>query len=263
MKDIPIIGIMGPANSGKDLVADWFVKKGFVKIAFSDPIKRFVSDVFGFSSELMWGDSELRDKEFEVDGEWWLNAADRIKPSSDEIFNEVLEPGMKITGFLEMYTCLSNLRASCKDRISARVILQTFGTEWGRKIDPLIWVKYAYKCIGAMGPRCGYTQEGGISYLSCMEENIDIKGVVITDHRFLNEIEYTRSQPNAYVIRINRPGKKEGNVGIPQHISEHGQKDIPNDKVDLVLDLPEGKDNVYKVLEEVYESKAWMQRNRS
>ena len=45
--DFTVIGLLGPAGSGKDLVGDWFVDKGLTKVSFADPMKRFVQRAFG------------------------------------------------------------------------------------------------------------------------------------------------------------------------------------------------------------------------
>ena len=55
-----IIGLIGLAGSGKDTAADFLVDKGFVKMAWADPIKRFAMEIFDFSEEQLWGPSEKR-----------------------------------------------------------------------------------------------------------------------------------------------------------------------------------------------------------
>lgn len=56
-----IIVINGKAGSGKDTVANYLLKqKGFQKISFADPIKRFIQELWGFSYEQLWGSSEKR-----------------------------------------------------------------------------------------------------------------------------------------------------------------------------------------------------------
>jgi hypothetical protein len=53
---ITIIGITGQAHAGKDAVADILVRRRrFCKVALADPMKRFLSEVFGFSDEQLWG----------------------------------------------------------------------------------------------------------------------------------------------------------------------------------------------------------------
>jgi hypothetical protein len=56
-----IIGVAGRAGSGKDTFCNALVNDhGFVKVAYADALKRVVRDVYGFSSESLWGPSELR-----------------------------------------------------------------------------------------------------------------------------------------------------------------------------------------------------------
>jgi hypothetical protein len=55
-----IVAIIGKAGSGKDTLADMFVKDGFVKLSMADPLKRGCQMFFGFSEEALWGSSEHR-----------------------------------------------------------------------------------------------------------------------------------------------------------------------------------------------------------
>ncbi len=58
-----IIGVLGPAGSGKDTVADFLAKKyGFTKIALADPLKRICKEVYSFTDEQLWGPSEFRNQ---------------------------------------------------------------------------------------------------------------------------------------------------------------------------------------------------------
>lgn len=60
-----IIGLTGrpPAGSGKDTAADYLVKEyGLVKVSLADPLKRICFDVFGWSSDVLWGASDKRNK---------------------------------------------------------------------------------------------------------------------------------------------------------------------------------------------------------
>jgi hypothetical protein len=58
-----IFAIMGKAGSGKDTVADIFNDYNFQKVAFADPLKRYVMDVFDLSYNQLWGPSQLRQEE--------------------------------------------------------------------------------------------------------------------------------------------------------------------------------------------------------
>lgn len=58
-----IIGISGLAGAGKDTVADFLVKhRQCVKVALADPMKRAVSDWFGWDEKRLWGPSEKRNE---------------------------------------------------------------------------------------------------------------------------------------------------------------------------------------------------------
>ena len=52
-----IIGLLGSAGSGKDTVAAEFVKAGFEKESFANPLKDTVSAIFGYSRALLEGDT--------------------------------------------------------------------------------------------------------------------------------------------------------------------------------------------------------------
>lgn len=61
-----IVGITGRAGSGKDTVADVLVKEqGFMRVSLADPLKRFCSEVFGWSLAAdgpLHGPSHLRNR---------------------------------------------------------------------------------------------------------------------------------------------------------------------------------------------------------
>lgn len=57
-----LIGLVGFMGSGKDTVANIFIEQGCVKDSFAAPLKDLCSSIFGWSRELMEGDSiESRD----------------------------------------------------------------------------------------------------------------------------------------------------------------------------------------------------------
>lgn len=260
MRDFTVLGLVGPAGSGKDLVADWFTKKGFVKVAFADPMKRFVKNTFPtVTVEQLWGPSEERNREFDVSEMWWFEAIARLEDGAKEIVQHVLEDGNRVTGFVSLHEWFTWLRKNYPNKLSARVILQTLGTEWGRNVDPLLWIKYAHKVAGLLR---GDDNTGGLyrydrNYGLYPDEGNPI-GVIIPDHRFKNEIEYTQAQ-NGYAIRLRRVAHEggEGNVGIQGHASETEMRGIPFDAFDFILELQEGIDKVHWALESIYKDKSW------
>ena len=251
MSDFTILGLLGPAGSGKDLVADWFVKnKNFVKVSFADPMKRFVLKSFpGMTEVRLWGPSEERNKDFEVDDAWWYEVIGLFGSATEEIVQKVLshlDLSSRALAYNDLYTWLTNLRRSYPYTISARVILQTLGTEWGRQVDPLLWVRYGHQIA----------QEHK-AYNS-------FNGVIIPDHRFKNEVAYTQEQ-GGYVVRLVRLAKEgeQGNVGVVGHQSESELKSISGSDFDLTLLLDEGLDKVEWAVGAMAEDKAWEFKRRA
>jgi hypothetical protein len=263
--DFTIIGVLGPAGSGKDLVADWFVSKGFVKVAFSDPMKRFSQKAFSLSTEQLWGPSHERNKRFPIDSSWWFNALGNLQDASKEIVQVVLQKGDKINGYLKLLDWFTWLRKTYPKEISAREILQTVGTEWGRTVDSFIWCRQAY--LVAEKVKSGlfnYSQEKGLSPINLAEfpyGDDSRKGIIITDHRFINEVNETKK--HGYVLRLRRLAREQKVVGIDNHPSESEQTGIPDSAFDLVLEFPEGVERVHAMLEEAMKEQAWTQARSS
>lgn len=261
MSDFTVIGLLGPAGSGKDLVADWMVNKGFVKVSLADPMKRFVMRTFGIDQDRLWGPSEKRNEVFSVDESWWFEAIGHLGRAAQEIVNPVLQEGLRVTGYLKLHEWMTNLHRTYTDNISARVILQTLGTEWGRTVDPLMWANYAHWT--AYHLRLGahsYSQIEGLVQADPWREVWEKKpciGVVIPDHRFLNEVKCTHEN-GGYVFRLRRLSMEDApTVGIEGHKSEAEQKELPDSLFDVVFNFPEGIDKVHEQLEDVFAGKSW------
>ncbi len=255
-----VLGLLGQAGSGKDLVADWLSEHGYVKIALADPMKRFVMYAFEFTHIQLWGPSQERNKEIPITTSWWFEAAARLPTAFGEILNRVLDGQARVTGYLEMLNWFTQLRKDYPDAISARVVLQTLGTEWGRTVDPLLWAKYVWKQAAEISQGADYSQAIGLR-THRIPRRIP-QGIAVPDHRFINEVETTQAN-NGYVIKLVRPGNSKTAPGIQGHTSETEQQTIPNDKFDLVLELPEGVENVYAVLEGVLKERAWETKRKA
>lgn len=259
MSEFTVLGLLGPAGSGKDLVADWFVAKGFVKVAFADPMKRFVAKTFGVSDERLWGPSEKRNEMFAVDETWWYEAIGKLASSTNEIVQNVLSTGTRVNGYLKLYEWFTKLHETYKEKISARLILQTLGTEWGREVDPLMWARYAHHLAYelSIGRFVRYEQHRGLYELPELRVTKAL-GVVIPDHRFRNEVELTQ-ESGGYVIRLNRLSMEatRPDIGVAGHRSEAEHKELPDHLFDAVYELPEGVDKVTALLADTYSMKPW------
>ena len=93
--------------------------------------------------------------------------------------------------------------------VTGRQILQTLGTEWGRALDPQIWVKIAEDHLSKN----------------------DSSPIIFDDVRFPNEAEMIRSR-GGQVWRLTRAGV----VSNDTHSSENG---IPDELVDRVINIEE------------------------
>jgi hypothetical protein len=205
-----IVGIAGLAGSGKDTAADFLVKDhGFAKIAFADPMKRFCREIFDFTEEQLWGASEHR------------NSPDPRYPREVERAVQVAPGARGIGGFVKV-----------TEFLTPRYALQTLGTEYGRNCFPSIWVDYALRVAKRLdGKRARYSaMRGDFEVLGADP----LCGVVISDCRFMNEIDAIR-RAGGKTIRIVRPGAGLGGAaGV--HPSEKEMSEVPDDAFDLVIE---------------------------
>ena len=93
---------------------------------------------------------------------------------------------------------------------SYRRLAQTLGTEWGRGLDPDLWVKVAVAKVEA-------AHQLGMD-------------VVISDCRFHNEADRVRAL-GGLVVRVSRPDLATLLGGTSQHVSEAAQVSISVDHV--------------------------------
>jgi len=188
-----LVGISGLAGSGKDTAGDYLVREfDFIKIAFADPLKRIVRDIFEFSEEQLWGSSEKR------------NEPDLRYPRPNGTF------------------------------LAPRMALQQLGTEFGRNCYPNVWIDYALRLAKTAlesPSKFDYDKKLGL-YPSDRSSN-PIRGIVISDLRFKNEIDALR-QNGASLIRLkrNQAGLK-GDAGL--HSSEAEQLSIPDSFFDFIV----------------------------
>lgn len=220
-----IVGVCGKAGSGKDTIADILVKDhGFVKVAFSDPLKRICRDVFDWSYDSLWGPSEKRN---EPDARYPQpftakeeeQAAIALKKDVDSVHREY-----PVTRFL-----------------TPRFALQQLGTEWGRNCYPDIWVEYALRIADKLlkeyeigeavwqydAERGLYRGNGYIPYAPHMGVGQKLPGgVVISDVRFLNEVDALRKRPDVGIWKVNR-----ASAGLKGSAAQH-QSELEVDRID-------------------------------
>lgn len=206
---VKVIGILGKSGSGKDTLADYILKKiSFAKIAFADPMKRFLHSEFGLGEELLWGSSENRNK---VVGD----------PRDHNDFHSYLH----------------------SLGIDSRKLLISLGTDWGRDmIDENIWINLSLSHVDRLLSKESniyYRTHGVIDISLAKFLGIDErkytanpKGVVFSDCRFPNEVESILKN-DGVVIKIKRDS--EG-FKYASSTPEIVQDTILDSEVDYVID---------------------------
>jgi hypothetical protein len=250
-----IIGVCGPASSGKDTGAERFIKEhGFVRVAFADPLKRYARDMFDFTDEQLWGPSEMRnmpDKRYPREHTWkelendsnhhYACACCGQKTTKRRVEDDVFIPDPY--GIEQCY-------------LTCRYALQLLGTEYGRHCYPDIWVDYAIRIANSLkGGGCYYDMKSGLSYVSYVDGPgvLAKTNVVISDVRFINEIRGIH-RGGGYVIRIKPPKPKESVETWRKHQSEAEQEGIPDAEFDaIVVNEKKGFDPFWVEIDKAYQ----------
>jgi hypothetical protein len=218
-----ILGLCGVAGAGKDTVADFLVaKRGCVKVALADPLKRICREVFNFSDDQLWGPSESRNA---------LDLRYRRFPDNEYVSREI---DAQVLGF-----------DSGPKFLTPRFALQQLGTEWGRRCYDNVWVEYALRVANALLSndaiiRPTYSAKDGADYTSADSAGRkpgnggNVRGVVISDVRFKNEVDAIKAV-GGYVWRVLRPGAGLGGTA-GAHVSETEQLSMPDNMFNCLID---------------------------
>jgi dephospho-CoA kinase len=113
-------------------------------------------------------------------------------------------------------------------RVSARELMQTLGTEWGRKlVDDRVWIRQATASITAI-----------------RQSDPFVRGVVVSDIRFANEAEWIRSL-GGQVWHIG-DRKMGGSDNLPATAASHASEaGITRDERDVFIDNSGSLDDLY------------------
>jgi hypothetical protein len=123
-----LIGLAGPARSGKDTIATHLRKThGFKVFSFSDALYCEVIEAFGLEDESILRDAQTKDVpqhalslQYCQSDEFWVVASPRVRPYLDH-------------GGWRIMTA----------PLSPRFVLQTWGTDYRRAQDPSYWINRA------------------------------------------------------------------------------------------------------------------------
>jgi len=198
-----IIGIVGRTEdeegnlcsmgTGKDTVADLLVTNHeFAKVALADPMKRFVQSLYGFTYLQLWGPTMHR------------NEVDTRYPREHHV----------LTRDGRCACCGAHLQADNtwdekQCYLTPRYALQMLGTEWGKFCFRDTWVKYLmleiappllkdaqYEGDYDKYRQVSYRPELGLVDRGLMDgaHGDRIRGLVVSDVRFEDEVRYLKSQ---------------------------------------------------------------------
>lgn len=163
-----VVLISGRKQSGKDTAAEFLIEElGDRNIlgrvySFATPLKNFLIDVMGLSYEQCWGSDN--DKNTSTSIKW------KDLPLPKDVINSIY------------YKSTQNFSHDLNEYMTARQVMETFGTHICRKMSNNCWAEAARKyCIGG-----------------CLTDVY-----FITDARFPNEIEVF-SDMNPVVVRLLR-----------------------------------------------------------
>lgn len=229
-----VIGICGLAGSGKDTVANHISKDyGYIQVALADPFKRLMHTVFNFSEEQLWGASKHRNAKAVPD---WKRTELQFLKYYKTWLRELTQGNASTTHESDLLEWFYSFKAKsfelAEGKTSPRIVLQSFGTEWGRETYfENVWIDYALDVVAPkiLQPAYIYSKSAGLMKQSAPP------GVVISDVRFRNEVEQL-SKRQGKIIKIVRKSLDDvGELGITNHKSEADQLTMGPELFNMLL----------------------------
>ncbi|SRR6266851_2134707 len=218
---LPILLLVGPAGSGKDTIADYLVKSvGATKLALADPIKRLAKELFHLKDEQLWGPDKENEIKYTYDLERLLHDVDTIHLDGHSLSDHqrlLLKKAVRKIVDYRPFT--------------PRKVIQTLGTDWGRRVDFDFWTNKALHVIKCLmfDLTKSYAPEKGLYH----EPRKSIPPLfIISDGRLIMEIVKIKEHGGQVWKIISNNVKK---VGLTNHVTETEMEMIPDTYFDYFM----------------------------
>lgn len=231
------IAFIGRSESGKDTAASYLQQKhDYRPIAFAEPLKRLAKAVYDFSDDQLYGKPSSRNA---IDPRFSVFAYQRsvlrhlaIEGGEiDAILAEIFPGGVPLEARHLLAQQYMKVIYPQNATMTARKALQLLGTEWGRALQPDLWLRAMQRATGGEGRWA------------------------ITDCRFRNEAEFVvKEMRGGAVFWIDADKRVPIKPEVAAHSSEPKFEDV-KDLVRAVIDnngTPEEfRENIERALREL------------
>ena len=207
-----IIGLLGEAKTGKDTAGT--ILKSFGKnvytLAYADKIKAELADLYDLTPYQLYGAGKDEPTAFDCNL-CPVCGSTNVEPHGKDAFRCKL---CTVIGATSVFT----------SKWTPRMMMQHHG-EKAREIDPHVWIKWAHNRINSIDAT-------GVDPLNQTKvKKPDL--YVITDVRRMYESESIWAL-DGEVWKIQRQ-ERPAISGLPRHITENEVKEIPDNKVQAVI----------------------------
>lgn len=185
-----LIAFAGRMGVGKDTAAEFLQESGYIRIALADELKRFACHLFEIPPRYAFGPSALRNQVLvDTSERFWDRVHARVEKSLNWIHMLFESAVVNRDPVMALHEVIEKIRQFRE--ITVRLVLQLLGTEWGRSVDDLVWIRALMRTSRVViDTNVPYTPEKGLDYQA--DPTIGPPkplGVVVTDARFPNEVE--------------------------------------------------------------------------
>lgn len=140
-----IVGLAGPKGAGKSTVAEMLRGYGFCEVSLADPIKRFCAQVFDVTARELWATTEIKNRTIVTGLQEALSDEGRVACAVQRVF-----PYASKTVHYDLVRALAPWTGPEAPPLSLRKLLQVVGTEWGKAIDPYVWIDLLRQTCSAL-----------------------------------------------------------------------------------------------------------------